>query len=140
MAGMRLRGSITALVCGAALLAPTSALASHSVGTAAQIAWVRSAATRFVTAELAHNGAEACAVLNAPLRGSVHGRSCEQRWDAKLAKLARPARVKLRAQKREISSAAVIVRGDYATIELPTRLMSGPNRFYWTENCWMLMG
>ncbi len=32
------------------------------------------------------------------------------------------------------------VRGDYATLDLPSRLMSGPNRFYWTENCWMLMG
>jgi hypothetical protein len=41
-------------------------------------------------------------------------------------------------QQYRIASAAVVVRGDVAWIELPTPLMSGQNRFLWTENCWML--
>ena len=110
------------------------------MGTAEQIAWVRKAATRFVTAELTDDGSEACAVLSAPLRATEHGRTCEQRWGRKLAKLAPAIRAKLRSQKHEIASAIVVVRGDHASLELPSELMSGPNRFYWTENCWMLMG
>jgi hypothetical protein len=57
-----------------------------------------------------------------------------------LAKLlhTRAGREHLRSQGRGIASAAVIVRGDVAWIELPTPLMSGQNRFLWTENCWML--
>jgi hypothetical protein len=131
---------MAALACGATLIAPAGALAAHSVGSAEQIAWVRRAATRFVTAELADNGSEACAVLNAPLRATERGRTCEQRWDARLAKLPPAARRQLRVQKREIASAIVVVHGNYATLGLRSRLMSGPNRFYWTENCWMLMG
>jgi len=137
---MSLRGTLAVLVCVSALAVPASALGAHSVGTAEQIAWVRKAATRFVTAELTDNGSEACAVLNAPLRATEHGRTCAQRWDAKLAGLAPAARAKLRGQKHEIASAIVIVRGDYASLELPSKLMRGPNRFYWTENCWMLTG
>ena len=137
---MRLRVVMAALACGATLIAPAGALAAHSVGSAEQIAWVRKAATRFVTAELTDDGSEACAVLNAPLRATEHGRTCEQRWDRKLAKLAPPVRAKLRSQKHEIASAIVVVRGEHASLELPSELMSGPNRFYWTENCWMLMG
>jgi hypothetical protein len=141
---MSLRGTLALLSIIAALTLPASALGahsvgSHSVGSATQIAWVRSAATRFVTAELTDNGSGACAVLNAPLRAAEHGRTCTQRWDAKLAKLAPVTRAKLRSQKHEIASAIVIVHGDHASLELPSELMSGPNRFYWTENCWMLM-
>jgi hypothetical protein len=136
---MKARQVIAALVCGMALAAPASALAAHSVGSAEQVAWVRSAALRFVTAELADNGAEACAVLNAPLRATEHGRSCEERWHAKLARMAPATRARLRAQKHEIASAIVVVHGDYATLHLRSDLMGGPNRFYWTENCWMLM-
>lgn len=128
------------LVCFSALVVPASALGAHSVGTAEQIAWVRKAATRFVTAELTDDGSEACAVLYAPLRATEHGRTCEQRWGRKLAKLAPAVRAKLRSQKHEIASATVVVRGDHASLELQSELMSGPNRFYWTENCWMLMG
>lgn len=137
---MSLRGTLAVLVCVSALAVPASALGAHSVGTAEQIAWVRKAATRFVTAELTDDGSEACAVLNAPLRATEHGRTCEQRWGRKLAKLAPAVRAKLRSQKHEIASATVVVRGDHASLELPSELMSGPNRFYWTENCWMLMG
>jgi len=139
------RSILTALACTASLLAPAAlalpaTAAAHSVGTPGQIAWVRSAATRFVTAELAGDGASACAILNAPLRGTEHGRTCTQRWTAKLAKLLREpgARASLRTQKRAIAAAAVLVHGNAATIELPASLMGGSNRFVWSENCWML--
>jgi hypothetical protein len=138
----RHRSALTVLVCAAALLAPASALGDRSVGTREQISWVRRAATNFVTAELGGDGASACAILNAPLRASEHHRTCAQRWDAKLARLLREAgaRARLRSEKRAIASATVLVHGDVASIELPAPLMSGPNRFLWTENCWMLEG
>jgi hypothetical protein len=34
----------------------------------------------------------------------------------------------------------VVVHGGVASIELPTPLMGGANRFVWSENCWMLDG
>jgi hypothetical protein len=124
------------------VMLPASALAAHSVGSSEQVAWVRSAAARFVAAELAQNGAGACAVLNAPLRASHDRRSCAERWNAKLeALLHEPgAATRLRAEQRAIPSAVVIVNGNLASIELPAPLMSGPNRFLWSENCWMLKG
>jgi hypothetical protein len=132
--------SVAALIAPAALVVPANASGTHSVGTSGQVAWVRSAATRFVTAELAGNGADACGILNAPLRRTEHGRTCTQRWNAKLAKLLREpgGRVQLRQQKRAIPTAAVIVHGNVASIDLPTPLVGGANRFVWTENCWML--
>jgi hypothetical protein len=136
---MSARSLLAALACTAALLAPAAlalpaAAGAHSVGTPAQIAWVRSAATRFVAAELAASGANACAVLNAPLRATEHGRTCAQRWN-----ISEPgARANLRAQKRAIATATVLVHGNAATIELPAPLMGGANRFAWSENCWML--
>jgi hypothetical protein len=145
---MSIRSTLTTLACAASLLVPAalmpaSASAAHSVGTPGQIAWVRSAATRFVTAELAGDGASACGILNAPLRATEHGRTCTQRFDARLAKLLHEAgaRARLRSQEHAISSAAVVVHGDWATIALSAPLMSSSsNRFYWTENCWMLTG
>lgn len=131
---------VAACATALALLLPAAALAEHSVGSASQIAWVRSAATRFLTAELAGNGSEACGVLNAPLRASHAGRSCAQRWDGELAALLRQPgeRGRLHAERRAVPSAVVIVHGNTASIELPEPLMSGPNHFVWTENCWML--
>lgn len=145
---MSSRSTVTALACAVSLLAPAaflpaSASAAHSVGTPGQIAWVRSAASRFVTAELAGDGASACGILNAPLRATEHGRTCTQRWNARLDKLLHEAgtRARLRSQKHAISSAVVVVHGNWATIALPAPLMGSPsNRFYWTENCWMLTG
>jgi hypothetical protein len=133
---------IALLASAAALLPCASASAAYSVGSHEQIAWVRRAASNFVTAELAGNGAGACAILNAPLRATRHGRTCAQRLNASAAKLVRePAgRARLRAQRRAIGSAVVVVHGNIATIGLATPLMSGPNRFVWTENCWMLEG
>jgi len=142
---MSLRGAAIALTCTAALAALAAASAaetySHSSGTREQIAWVRRAASNFVTAELAGNGAGACAILNAPLRASAHHLTCAQRWNARLASLLRERgeRARLRAQRRAIPSAVVIVQGDRASIELPTPLLGTGSRFLWTENCWMLL-
>jgi hypothetical protein len=140
--GMSSRHRIALLGCAAALLAPASASAAHSVGSREQVAWVRRAATNFVTAELGGNGAGACAILDAPLRSTQHGRTCAERWNSKLATVLREpgGRARLRAEQRAIGSAAVVVHGYVATIDLPTTLMSGPNRFLWSENCWMLKG
>jgi hypothetical protein len=124
-------------------MVPAGASAAHSVGTPGQIAWVRSAATRFVTAELASDGASACGILNAPLRVSEHGHTCTQRWNAKLTELLREtgARARLRTQMHAIASAVVVVHGDWATLALPAPLLAdASNRFRWTENCWMLAG
>jgi hypothetical protein len=141
---MRLVPRAVAIVLAAVSLAvPAGALAAeYSSGTPEQIAWVRRAATNFVTAELARDGAAACAILNAPLRVTRRHRTCAQRMDARIAAGLRlpGARAHLRAQRREIRSAAVVVRGRVATVSLPSPLMAGPNRFLWTENCWMLEG
>jgi len=143
------RRGIAAFACAAllivpagAMIAPANALAAHSVGSREQIAWVRRAATNFVSAELAGNGAGVCGVLNAPLRANEHHRTCAQRWDAKLADLLREpgARTQLRSQRRAIASAAVIVNGDSASIQLAAPLLNGSSRFLWTEDCWMLKG
>jgi hypothetical protein len=130
-----------AVVAGA--LMPVGAAhgySERSIGTPEQVAWVRHAADRFVSAELAANASEACAVLNAPLRATIHGRSCEQRWNEWLARLLHEPgmRARLRAERRAVASARVVVAGDVASIELPDALLGGPNRFRWTENCWML--
>ncbi len=130
-----------ALSSGAAVLAPQSASAS-SGGTREQIAWVRRAATNFVNDELRGDGAGACSVLNAPLRFNTGHRTCAERWDARLASLLhkRGARAQLHSEAHAIPSAAVSVRGNSAVISLPAPLISGANRFLWTENCWMLAG
>jgi hypothetical protein len=139
---MSARRIAIAVACTASLLAPAGAQAAYSVGTHEQIVWVRRAATRFVTAELTRNGAEACAVLNAPMRAVQHGTSCERRWNGKLAAMLRKhgERARLRAQLHQIDSAAVVVHGNVATLELPSPLIAGANHFLWTENCWMLEG
>jgi hypothetical protein len=136
------KAAFLGLLCASALAPSGSALAAHSVGSPQQVAWVRSAASRFVAAELARDGATACAVLNRPLRATIHGRTCAERWDARLARMLRKrgTRAALRRQAHEIAHAAVLVHGDVAQIELPRPLISGPNKFLWTENCWMLEG
>jgi hypothetical protein len=133
---------IAVLAGAAALVLGATASASYSVGSQEQIAWVRRAATNFVTAELAGNGAGACAILNAPLRTTQHHRTCAVRWNSKLAGILHRAggRARLRAQEHAIAKAAVTVHGDVASIALPTPLIAGGNRFLWTENCWMLTG
>jgi hypothetical protein len=139
---MSFRRTFAVLVCATALVPPASAFGAHSVGSREQIAWVRRAASNFVTAELSGNGAGACGILNAPLRATRHNRTCAQRWNAKLAKLLREpgSRARLRSQQRAIPTAVVVVHGYVASLDLPAPLMSGPNHFLWTENCWMLKG
>jgi hypothetical protein len=121
--------------------APASATtAAYSRGTPRQIAWVRSAASRFVRAELQGDGAGACAVLVAKLRATRGGVSCAARWDALLRAMLRNAhtRAQLRRDAHAIGTARVEVRASLATIALPAALMHGASRFRWTENCWML--
>lgn len=152
--GVRLRTAIAPLACAAAMLAcaagaiapaalaaPASAGSARSTGTAEQIAWVRSAASDFVSAEIARDGAGACAKLTAAERASVHGRTCEQRWDVRLASLLRRhgERGRLRTQLHAIATAPVQVHGNRATIALATPLLDGASRLLWTENCWMLV-
>lgn len=124
---------------GPLALAPGAA-ASGSVGTPEQVSWVRSATTRFLTAELQHNGSAVCSILNAPMRRSYHNRSCEQRWDARLASLLsrKGARDELRADSSAVDSSRVVVHGTQATIALPHPLLDGVSRLLWTENCWMV--
>jgi hypothetical protein len=139
---MSVRSAVAVLAAAGALAAPAASSASYSVGSSEQISWVRRAATNFVSDELARNSAGACAILNAPMRTTVRHHSCEQRWNARLVKLlGEPgARARLRSELHAIAHAGVIVHGSQATIGLPAPLISGPNRFLWTENCWMLEG
>jgi hypothetical protein len=137
---MSLRSAIAALASALILLLPAGALAAGSVGSYEQVAWVRRAASNFVRDELRGDGAGACSILNAPLRATQHHVTCQQRWNARLATLLRGhgGRGALRADARAIPSARVVVHGDSAVIYLPNPLLEGPNRFLWTENCWML--
>jgi hypothetical protein len=134
--------ALAALACAGPLFAAGDALAKPTGGTAEQRAWVRSAATRFVTAELARDGGSACGILVRRLRATVHGRTCEQRWDARLAaRLRLPGeRAALRRELNEIARARVTIHGDQARIELAKPLLRRSTGFLWTENCWMLEG
>ncbi|MGH2852406.1 MAG: hypothetical protein ACRDLP_17550 [Solirubrobacteraceae bacterium] len=126
-----------AMVAGA-LVAPAMALGESGL-TASTL---RSAAARLLTAELARDGATACGILNAPLTATVHGRTCAQRWDARIGHMLarRGGRAALRADLRAVPSAAVSISGEWGTIALPHPLLDGQSRFYWTANCWMLNG
>jgi hypothetical protein len=139
---MSLRSVIAALAAVAAVLPAAVALGGYSEGTHGQVEWVRRAATNFVADELRGDGAGACSILNAPLRATQGHRTCAQRWNARLARLLREpgGRRRLRAEARAIAAAPVVVRGNSASIKLPAPLLGGPNRFLWTENCWMLEG
>lgn len=114
--------------------------AAYSEGTPAQVAWVRSAASRFVQAESRGDGAGACAVLAASLRAKRAGVTCAARWNALLRVRLRSGAVRaaLSRDARAIARARVDVHGTAATIALPVALMNGHSRFRWTENCWML--
>jgi hypothetical protein len=102
-----MRRSLAVLITAGALLAPAVALGESGL-TASTL---RSAAARLLTAELARDGATACGILNAPLTATVHGRTCAQRWDARIGHvLARHGgRAALRADLRAVPSAAVSI-------------------------------
>jgi hypothetical protein len=133
---MRLRMPSALLTGIVAAVALSPAAGAYSTGTPAQIAWVRRAAGNFIAAELQRDGAAACGVLDARLRGQ----DCTRRWNARLtALLRRPgAREALRAEHRAVSSATVEVTGKHATIDLPHPLYDGASRLTWTEMCWMV--
>jgi len=138
---MRRRLTTVALAAIALLLtSAVPALAGRSSGTAGQIAWVRSATSRFLTAELQGNGASACSILNAPLRATRDHRTCTQRWDERLAAMRHEPAMSahLRSDRRAVPSAQVQVDGYEATIALPTPLMGAESRLVWSENCWMV--
>jgi hypothetical protein len=142
---MSVRSITAAAACAVAVALPAAApaaQAAQSTGTGEQISWVRRAATRFVTAELTVNGGEGCAVQTAKRRGTVDGRTCEERFDTRARKLLRTRgmRSRLRAERRAIATATVLVDGNDATIELPQPLLDGSNHLLWTESCWMLTG
>jgi hypothetical protein len=125
---------LTGILAALALAVP--AAGAHSTGTPSQIAWIRRAAGNFLSAELQGNGAAACGVLDARLRGH----DCARRWDSRLsAMLHRPgARKELQADSHAVSSATVLVTGKHATIDLPHPLYDGANHLTWTEMCWMV--
>jgi hypothetical protein len=133
---MRRRVPSTVLTGLVAALALVPAAGASSTGTTAQIAWIRRAAGNFVAAELQGNGAAACGVLEARLRG----RDCAQRWDAHLAAALkdRGARSALHAEHSAVSSAGVTVTGGHATIDLPHPLYGGASKLVWNEMCWMV--
>jgi hypothetical protein len=128
---------LVALAAAVALSAVPAGASANSTGTAAGL---RYAVTRLLTAEIGRDGAGACAVLNAPLTGTVDGRSCTQRWDARIDGMlaAQGGARHLHADLRAVASAAVSIDGLYATISLPHPLLDGRSRFYWTDDCWML--
>ena len=122
----------------------TLALACSAGASAEPASWtplLRTAATKLITAELNGDGATACGVLYAPLTGTVNGKTCVQRWDARSARiLAAPGGARhLRADLRAVAAATVTIDGLYGSIALPHPLLGGHSRFYWTANCWMLM-
>ena len=122
----------------------TLALAFSAGASAEPASWtplLRTAATKLITAELNGDGATACGVLYAPLTGTVGGRTCVQRWDARSARILATSggTRRLRADLRAVPTAAVKIDGLYGSIALPHPLLGGQSRFYWTANCWMLM-
>ena len=133
-----MKARLLALLGAAALAAPAAASAqSQWAGTAPEL---RAAVTRLLDAELAGDGGSACGILYAPLAGVVGGRDCTHRWDARLGRMLRApgGRASVRANLRAVTTAAIAMTGEYASIKLPHPLLDGESRFYWTANCWML--
>jgi hypothetical protein len=133
-------GRLLAAVCAAALaLALPAAATAQGGGTAAGL---RNAAARLISAELAGDGATVCGVLDSSLTATIDGRTCAQRWDARSAALRATARGRheLRADLRAAANAPVAISESYGSIALPAPLLAGRTRFYWTADCWMLVG
>ena len=77
----------TAAVLGAIATAPVSALAD-STGT---VPGLRAQVTRLLTAELQNDDATVCAIVGTPMNGTLHGRTCVERWHASITRfLAKP--------------------------------------------------
>src|SRR5271155_4793385 len=131
------RGLLITL-CTAAVLSGAGA-ASAAVGSVADL---RGAVSSVITAELQHDGASACDKLYAPLTRTVDGRTCAQRWDARSSRLldSTGGAARLHADLQALPSAKITFDGLHATVALPHPLLGGETRFYWTDDCWMLMG
>jgi len=127
-------------LAGAAALALSFSASAASADTVGSVPWVRTAATKVITAELARDGATACGVLNGPLTTTVEGKTCAQRWTARADRILakRGGARHLRADLAAVNTAAVTISGLYASIALPYPLLGGQTRFYWTNMCWML--
>jgi hypothetical protein len=133
---MRSRSILLTVAAAAALSLPAVASAD-ATGT---VAGLRAQVQRLITAELTGDGATVCAILNAPLTVTHHGVTCTARWDAKLARLKHAGRHRLHADMAASQTAPVNSDGTYASITLPHPLLKGQSKFYWYDNCWMLMG
>jgi hypothetical protein len=133
------RGLLTIICAGALVLATSASASADGLGS---IVMLRAAASTVITAELHHDGASACSKLYAPLTTTVEGKTCAERWDARSARLlGKPGgAARLRADLRALADAPVTLNGPYATIALPDPLLGGRTRFYWTADCWMLIG
>ena len=132
---MRLRRFLVLSGLLAAVALPGVARAD-SPGT---VAGLRAQVTRLLVAELHRDTATVCAIV--ANSGTVHGRTCEQRWHRSLARIFRHGgRRMLRADKRAVSGATVQSNGYSATIALPHPLLGGASSFSWYDNCWMLEG
>jgi hypothetical protein len=130
---MRFRGFLGASVLCAALVLPGVSLAD-SPGT---VAGLRAQVTRLITAELQRDTATVCAIVADS--GTVHGRTCEQRWHKSLEHFfASGGRSELHADASAVTSAAVSSNGYSASITLPHPLLAGQSSFSWYDNCWML--
>ncbi len=136
-----MRRGLPILACAGALALSFSASAA-SADTVGSVPWVRTAATKVITAELARDGATACGVLNAPLTSTVAGKTCAQRWTARADRLLakRGGARHLRADLAAVNAASITINGLHASIALPYPLLDGQSRFYWTNMCWMLAG
>ncbi len=134
---MNRRAFASTLGVAAALAVPGAALAD-ATGT---VPGLRAQVVRLLTAELHHDSSTVCAILNAPMNGTLRGVPCTTRWTRSLERiLSKPgARAALRADIASAASAAVSSDGIHASITLPHPLLGGESRFYWTNNCWMLM-
>jgi hypothetical protein len=132
---MRLRVFLVASVVAAAVALPAAALAD-SPGT---VPGLRAQVTRLITAELHRDTATVCAIV--ANSGTVHGRTCEQRWGSSLRRfLKHGGRSELRSDMHAVSGAAVNSNGYSASISLPHPLLAGASSFSWYDNCWMLEG
>lgn len=132
---MRLRGFLVVFALCAAAACPEAALAD-STGT---VAGLRAQVSRLITAELAGDTATVCAIVGTPMNGTIHGKSCEQRWGRSIKHfLAHGGHAELRADAKADGGAAVSSTGTYASIALPHPLLGSGSNFSWYDNCWML--
>jgi hypothetical protein len=128
----------------AAAVATTLALPGAALGqSTGTVAGLRAQVTRFLKAELQRNSATVCDILGGSLAATKHGKSCDERWHAKLKHFLASSsdRHELRADMAAVPAAPVSSTGTYASITLPSPPVIGgqSSSFSWYDNCWMLM-